>query len=110
MSRVDLDPSLKGERELDTTTSAGAGLLGAVVPGSFGLVPGSLSSSPGEGDSRKEEHNPLESIGVEQSEELVRSMQDPVHTSTGFRNSMKLSWEGSLGTGQSEGPWRPLPR
>ena len=83
-------------------------MLGAVGTGDFGLASGSLSSSPGEGSSRREEQNPLVARGVEHSEELERNMQDPVHTSSGFGNSMKLSWEGSLGIGRNEGPWRPL--
>ena len=36
-------------------------------------------------------------------------MQEPVHTSTGFRNSVKLSWEGSLGPRREETLWRHLP-
>ena len=102
MSRVDLDPSLRGEREADAIPLAATGLLGAVVPEGIGLAQGGLSSPP--------EEELLESGGVAWTEEIGRSMQDPVHTSTGFRNSVKLSWEGSLGAGHNEGPWRPLPR
>ena len=36
-------------------------------------------------------------------------MPEPVLTSTGFRNSVKLSWEGSLGPRREETLWRHLP-
>ena len=119
MSRMDLDPSMRGERVLDTETPSaidvetpslvGAGLLGAVGPGDFGQTQGSLSSSPGDGSSHRGEQNALEAGGLEHSAELDRNMQDSVHVSNGFGTSIKTPWDSSLELRRAEGPWRTLP-
>ena len=79
-------------------------------------------------------HDRTAPVGVK-GRSSTRSMQEPMHTSTGFQNparlswkgslvagrdypgephwiqlEAKLSWDGSLRAGSDEGPWRPLPR
>ena len=108
MSRRELDPTLRGVREVATIPSLSSGLLGDVVPEGFGQTQDGLSTSPGEEDLHQEQAI-QESVGIGQAVERDISMPEPVHASTGFRNSVWLSWEGTLGSGRNEGPWRLLP-
>ena len=108
MSRVDLDPSVGGERDtpvamdLETPSMIGEGLLGAVEPGDFGMNSGSATSSPGEESSRKEERHSMMAERMGQAKVLEQKIPGPL-------GKYRLQWGGSLGTGLSEEPWRPLP-
>ena len=101
MSRRELDPTLRGER--DTVPEPSTGFLGEVVPG-FEMAGNGMPTGPEDEDSHNVEQSPQESRGG-----LGKGMPEPVLTSTGFRNSVKLFWEGSLGPRREETPWRDLP-
>ena len=101
MSRRELDPTLRGDR--DRVPEPSTGLLGTLEPG-FEMAGNGMPTGPEDEDSRNVEQSPQESRGG-----LGKGIPEPVLTSTGFRNSVKLSWEGSLGPRREETPWRHIP-